>query len=121
MFSTPLSALLRTSLSRAGAFLYEGLQTALTVDLMVARLQADGVGDVSREAKRDLARLTTMDMRTDKGRTPLGTCLERLTLSVARAFESGKVRLDLPLAALPLEFPMPNSAAEDAEAADDDA
>jgi CRISPR-associated protein Cas1 len=80
------------------------------VDLMVARLRAGGVEEVSREAKQDLARLTAMDMRTDKGRTPLGTCLERLALSVARSFETGRARLDLPLAPLPLEFPSPGAA-----------
>ena len=75
------------------------------VDLMVARLRSSGIEEVTREAKHDLARLTAMDMRTDKGRTPLGTCLERLALSVARSFEEGKASLDLPLAPLPLEFP----------------
>jgi CRISPR-associated protein Cas1 len=75
------------------------------VDLMVARLASGGVVEVSREAKQDLARLTAMDMRTDKGRTPLGTCLERLALSVARSFENSRAALELPLAPLPLEFP----------------
>jgi CRISPR-associated protein Cas1 len=90
------------------------------VDLMVARLQALGIDEVTREAKHDLARLTAMDMRTDKGRTPLGTCVERLALSVARSFEVGRVELDLPLAPLPLEFPaVAGGAAADAAEADD--
>lgn len=75
------------------------------VDLMVARLQAAGIEEVTREAKHDLAQLTAMDMRTDKGRTPLGTCVERLALSVARSFEESRAALDLPLVPLPLEFP----------------
>jgi CRISPR-associated protein Cas1 len=75
------------------------------VDLMVARLKGLGIEEVTREAKHDLARLTAMDMRTDKGRTPLGACVERLALSIARSFQEGRPDLDLPLAPLPLEFP----------------
>jgi len=77
------------------------------VDLVAARLLASGHGEVSRETKRYLAGLTALDMRTAEGTTPVGTCLERLAVSLARAFESGTPSLDLPLAPLPLELPAP--------------
>ncbi|MBM3542029.1 MAG: type II CRISPR-associated endonuclease Cas1 [Alphaproteobacteria bacterium] len=77
------------------------------VDLAVARLARQGTIEVSAEAKRGLALITAADMRTDKGATPLGTCLERLATSLARAYETRKATLDLPQAPLPLESPPP--------------
>lgn len=77
------------------------------VDLLVLRLLARGVTDVSVEAKRTLASVTTLDMRTAQGTTPVFTCLERLAISLGRAYESGEPVLDLPLAPLPLELPAP--------------
>jgi CRISP-associated protein Cas1 len=74
------------------------------VDLAVARLAGRGVAEVTAEAKRALAGLAFADMRTGAGVTPLATCLERLAVSLAQAFESGEARLDLPLAPLPLEL-----------------
>lgn len=75
------------------------------VDLMVFRLLAHGVAEVTPEAKRSLAGLTAADMRTARGTTPLATCLERLATSLAQSFETGKPDLDLPIAPLPLEMP----------------
>jgi CRISPR-associated protein Cas1 len=77
------------------------------VDLQVARLAAAGIEDVTREAKVALAGLTAFDMRTAKGVTPLGTCLQRLATSLGQAFESGKAALDLPLTPLPLDLAEP--------------
>lgn len=77
------------------------------VDLMVARLVAGGSAEVTPEVKRNLAGLTAADMRTELGTTPLGTCLERLAISLGQAYESGEAKLDLPLAPLPLEMPQP--------------
>lgn len=74
------------------------------VDLAVARLIDAGTLEVNREAKRGLALVTAIDMRTERGTTPLWTCLERLAVSVARSFEDGRASLDLPHAPLPLEF-----------------
>ncbi len=76
-----------------------------SVDLLVTRLLAQGVTDVSVEAKRGLASVTALDMRTTQGTTPVVTCLERLAISLAKAYESGEAALDLPLAPLPLELP----------------
>lgn len=75
------------------------------VDLVVARLLGAGIGTVEREAKKALAEVTTLDMRTERGRTPIFLCLERLAHSVVESYERGKPSLDLPLAPLPLEYP----------------
>jgi len=75
------------------------------VDLVVARLVKTGATEVSRDAKKALADVASLDMRTDKGRTPVFLCLERLATSLGKSYESGKSALDLPLAPLPLEWP----------------
>ncbi len=75
------------------------------VDLTVARLVTSGAPEVTPDIKRQLAGLTSADMATAAGTTPLSTCLERLAVSLARAYESGTASLDLPLAPLPLELP----------------
>jgi len=80
-----------------------------TVDLAVARLAAAGGAEVNPDAKRTLALVASADMRTDQGTTPLGGCLERLAVSLARAYEVREARLDLPLAPLPLESPAPRA------------
>lgn len=80
------------------------------VDLLVFRLAASGVGEVTREAKEALVNLTIADMHTAKGVTPLGTCLERLAISLGQAFESGEAALDLPLSPLPLDLATPKAA-----------
>lgn len=76
-----------------------------TVDLLVVRLREAGYDSVNRDAKRQLALVTALDMRTARGVTPVASCLARLALSLAQAFESGEAKLDLPLAPLPLELP----------------
>jgi CRISPR-associated protein Cas1 len=75
------------------------------VDLVVARLAVNGTTAVSRDAKKALADVTSLDMRTDKGRTPVFLCLERLAASLGKSFEAGRPVLDLPLEPLPLELP----------------
>jgi CRISPR-associated protein Cas1 len=87
------------------------------VDLFVARLADAGQSEVTKETKRVLAEMTALDMRTREGTTPLGTCLERLAVSLAQAFESHEAVLDLPLAPLPLEIV--SAAADKAGAADE--
>ncbi len=74
------------------------------IDLVVARLATAGAIAVDREAKKALAEITALDMRTERGRTPLFLCLERLATSLAASYERGKPSLDLPLAPLPLEI-----------------
>lgn len=74
------------------------------VDLIVFRLRQEGVSTVSRDAKEKLAALTAMDMQGPKGCTPLGSCLDRLSFSLASSYESGQSALELPLTPLPLEL-----------------
>ncbi|WIM10617.1 type II CRISPR-associated endonuclease Cas1 [Enhydrobacter sp.] len=77
------------------------------IDLMVARaVDADHTG-VTKEAKRYLASVASADMQTDRGRTPVFTCAERLAQSLAQSCATGKPALDFPLAPLPLELPAP--------------
>ncbi len=75
------------------------------IDYLVVRLAADGAEDVTPPVKGSLARVLSLDMATARGTTPVSTCLERLTLSLATAFETGKPELDLPEPLLPLELP----------------
>jgi CRISPR-associated protein Cas1 len=82
------------------------------VDFVVARLVASGEASVTTSAKRSLATLLSLDMATERGTTPVATCLERLALSLAIAFETGKPVLDLPAAVLPMELPEPGGNAK---------
>jgi CRISPR-associated protein Cas1 len=75
------------------------------VDLLASRLVGSGHAEVTSETKRLLASVTTIDLRTEQGTTPLATCLERLAVSLGQSFERGEASLDLPLAPLPLELP----------------
>lgn len=77
------------------------------VDCIVARLVAAGESEVTPSVKSALAHMLSLDMVTDRGTTPVSTCLERLATSLATAFESGKPELELPERALPLEMPEP--------------
>ena len=66
------------------------------VDYTVAGLVADGRQDMSSEVRRDLAAILTMDLVTERGTTPLQTCLERAAQSLAQSFERGQPALQLP-------------------------
>ena len=74
------------------------------VDFVVARLLAQGAQDVSKEVKAELALVLSADLTTERGTTPVSTCIERLALSLAVSFETGKPALDLPEPLLPLEL-----------------
>jgi len=73
------------------------------VDMIVLRLIEKGESEVRPEVKRELAIILSLDFLTTAGTTPLSTCLERLAISLVRAFESGKADLEFPLAPLPLD------------------
>lgn len=75
------------------------------VDVAVVRLMGAGEADVTPAAKARLALLLSLDLATRAGTTRLSTCLERLALSLATAFETRKPDLDLPPPVLPLELP----------------
>ena len=66
------------------------------VDYVVVRLARRGQNEVTAEAKRELTEFLTMDLVTDRGTTPLQTCLERSAQSLARSFEVGKPALVFP-------------------------
>ncbi len=81
------------------------------IDLLVSRAVDAGHRGVTRDTKRYLAAVASLDMQTDRGRTPVFTCLERLAQSLARSCERRKAELEFPLAPLPLEIPAPPKAA----------
>ena len=66
------------------------------VDYTSVRLVSLGEEDMTTEAKRALAAVLTMDMATDRGATPLQTCLERTAQSLAQSFEAGEPSLVFP-------------------------
>ena len=65
---------------------------------------------VTPETKRALVRVLFNDMQTDIGATPLQVCLHRLATSLAQVYVGERRQLDLPLAALMLNFTTPNKA-----------
>ncbi|MCK6449402.1 MAG: type II CRISPR-associated endonuclease Cas1 [Alphaproteobacteria bacterium] len=83
------------------------------VDLLVARAADMGHESVTKEIKRYLASVAALDLQTERGRTPLYTCVERLAQSLAAAFASGKPDLEFPLAPLPLDLPALPASADD--------
>jgi len=66
------------------------------VDHLAYRLASVGVDDVTTDAKRALAGALAVDMNTDRGTTPLQTCIERAAQSLAQSFESKKPSLAFP-------------------------
>ena len=66
------------------------------VDYTVARLVESGCGEVTSEAKRALAGTLAADMSTERGATPLETCLERAAQSLAQSFENKQAALLFP-------------------------
>ena len=66
------------------------------VDHSVYRLALSGVEEVTSDAKRVLAGVLMADMTTDRGTTPLQTCLERVAQSLAQSFEDKTPSLTFP-------------------------
>ncbi len=66
------------------------------VDRAVVRLVAAGCEEVTREARRTLVGTLAADMRTERGTTPLETCLERAAQSLAQSFEDKRASLIFP-------------------------
>ena len=60
------------------------------VDFTVVQLMRAGHEGLTSEAKRALAGVLVMDMRTERGSTPLQTCIERAAQSAAQSYESCK-------------------------------
>ena len=74
------------------------------VDREVHRLKAEGVADVTADAKTALARTMIIDLPTADGISPVMVCLERLASSLAKAYAGETDRLALPKPGLPLGF-----------------
>lgn len=66
------------------------------VDYVVAGLVESGCDEVTPEAKQALAGVLAADMSTDRGTTPLETCLERAAQSLAQSFEDKRAALTFP-------------------------
>ena len=66
------------------------------VDYTVAGLISHQREDMGIQVRRDLAAVLVMDMSTERGATPLETCVERAAQSLAQSFENGKPALLLP-------------------------
>jgi CRISPR-associated protein Cas1 len=74
------------------------------VDREVHRLKSENVVEVTSEAKAALARIMVIDLPAEEGLSPLMTCLERLAVSLAKAYAGETNRLVLPRPGLPLGF-----------------
>jgi len=73
------------------------------VDLLVYDLVQAGAEAVDKDTKPSLARVLITDMSTPEGVSPLGACLQRAALSLARCFGGEAQALELPRRTLPLE------------------
>ena len=65
-------------------------------DYAVACLVRSGCEEVTSDAKQALAGILTVDMNTDRGVSPLQTCLERAAQSLAQSFEDKTPSLTFP-------------------------
>lgn len=66
------------------------------VDYTSVRLVAESNKELTPESKQALAEVLTLDMHTERGTTPLQTCIERAAQSLAQSFEAGKPSLVFP-------------------------
>lgn len=73
------------------------------VDLLVFDLVQEGVEELDRDAKAELARVLVKDMATKAGASPVAVCMEKLAFSLAQCFAGRESKLDLPIRPLPLE------------------
>jgi CRISP-associated protein Cas1 len=73
-----------------------------TVDLEVLELLELGKLELDTDVKRRLVRVLHLDFQTVEGRTPLSTCLARMTSSLAQIYLKERKELILPSPLLPL-------------------
>ena len=66
------------------------------VDYTVVQLVVAGYAEVTPTTKRELSGALTIDLATERGTTPLATCIERAAQSLAQSFEDGKPALVFP-------------------------
>ena len=74
------------------------------VDQIVVNLISDEEQDVTPIAKQRLTSLSTFDLVSGPGRSPLSVQVSRMTHSVATSFETGKAKIELPELPSPLEL-----------------
>jgi len=74
------------------------------VDREVHRLKSEKNVDVTSEAKAALARTMIVDLPTEDGVSPVMVCLERLAVSLAKAYAGETEKLHFPKPGLPLGF-----------------
>ncbi len=72
-------------------------------DILVHDLVRNGACTVDKDTKPHLARILITDMSTAEGVSPLGACLQRAALSLARCFAGQTQWIELPRRTLPLE------------------
>jgi CRISP-associated protein Cas1 len=65
------------------------------VDAVVRRMAGDGVNAVTPETKKPLAHLIGADLRLEDALSPVSVAAQRLAISLAKSFESGKPALAL--------------------------
>jgi CRISPR-associated protein Cas1 len=66
------------------------------VDQLVRQLVDEGQSEVTSDTKRRLAAISTLDLDSDAGISPLSVHVQRLVHSVATSFETGIALLSLP-------------------------
>ena len=71
------------------------------VDLVALDLQAEGVTELTPDAKRRLAAVLTLDYATAAGTSPLSTVMVRLAISLAGIYLKERRTLDWPRPMLP--------------------
>lgn len=74
------------------------------VDQMVFNLVSQGETTVTSVAKRALTSISTFDLQSGPGLSPLSVQVGRFVHSVATSFENGQARLELPALPSPLEL-----------------
>ena len=81
------------------------------VDLKVWQLAQQHETELLPNTKRALVHVMYDDMQTDIGATPVMTCIQRLTTSLAQVYLSERTSLETPLPSLPIA--LANSALDD--------
>lgn len=74
------------------------------MDWRVRELHRAGVDAVTAKAKRKIVHTLYLDMDTEAGRTPLMVCVQRLAISLAKAFAGEREKLEFALPLRPLLF-----------------
>ena len=72
------------------------------VDGIVRILQETTGGELDRDTKAAIVKVTTLDLEGPKGASPLQTCLDRLATSLALIYMGERDTLELPGPALAL-------------------